>query len=126
MMSCCPHSQFAGRLFSRFSRRYRRRFKKKGFEPSQRQLLEGVERAGIANAAILEIGSGVGYLHQYLLQRGSGVGERSRAHQALREPHAGLADERIRAGSRRETHRTHLGSRREEAVTHQTGISKPL
>lgn len=71
MTCCCPHSRSAGRIFSRFARRYRRRFEKKGFEPSQRQLIEGLERAGWANAAILEIGSGVGYLHQHLLQRGA-------------------------------------------------------
>ena len=71
MMCCCPHSRSASRIFSRFARRYRRRFQKKGFEASQRQLLEGMERTGFANAAILEIGSGVGYLHQDLLRRGA-------------------------------------------------------
>lgn len=71
MRCCCPHSRSAGRLFSRFARRYRRRFEKKGLEASQRQLVEGLERAGIGNASLFEIGSGVGYLHQYLLQRGA-------------------------------------------------------
>lgn len=69
MMCCCPHSRSTSRLFSRFARRYRRRFEKKGLEASERQLVEGLERAGIGNASLLEVGSGVGYLHQYLLQR---------------------------------------------------------
>lgn len=56
MSCCCPHSRSAGRFFSRFARRYRRRIKKKGFEASQRSLLEGIERAGFQNATILEIG----------------------------------------------------------------------
>jgi len=71
MPCCCPHSQSAGRFFSRFARHYRRRFRKKGFEPSQRQLLEGIERVGFRDATLLEIGSGVGALHQALLQRGA-------------------------------------------------------
>ena len=71
MACCCPHSLSAGRFFSRFARSYRRRFKKKGFEPAQRQLLEGIERVGFTDATVLEIGSGVGYLHQRLLQRGA-------------------------------------------------------
>ena len=71
MSCCCPHSRSAGRFFSRFARRYRRRFQRKGFEPAQRALLEGIERAGFQNATILEIGSGVGALHQHLLKQGA-------------------------------------------------------
>jgi SAM-dependent methyltransferase len=71
MTCCCPHSRSAGRFFSRFARRYRRRFRKSGFEPSQRQLLEGIEYAGARDATLLEIGCGVGALHQHLLKRGA-------------------------------------------------------
>jgi len=71
MSCCCPHSRSAGRYFSRFARRYRRRLQKKGFEPTQRSLLEGIERAGFQNATLLEIGSGVGALHQHLLKQGA-------------------------------------------------------
>jgi 2-polyprenyl-3-methyl-5-hydroxy-6-metoxy-1,4-benzoquinol methylase len=71
MSCCCPHSRSAGRFFSRFARRYRKRFKKRGFEPSQRSLLEGIERVGFQDATILEIGSGVGTLHQHLLKQGA-------------------------------------------------------
>ena len=71
MNCCCPHSNSANRFFSFFARSYRKRFEKKGFEPSQQQLLEGLEQAGFADAKILEIGSGVGHLHQTLLERGA-------------------------------------------------------
>ena len=71
MTCCCPHSRSGGRLFSLFARNYRRRFAKKGFEPSQRQLLAGIEQAGFEAASILEIGSGVGHLHMHLLERGA-------------------------------------------------------
>lgn len=71
MSCCCPHSQSAGRFFSFFARRYRRRFEKKGFEPSQKQLIAGLEQAGYSDATVLEIGSGVGHLHQTLLEQGA-------------------------------------------------------
>lgn len=71
MSCCCPHTIAAGRLFSLLSRLYRRRYKKHGLEQSQRLMLEGLMRADIAAARLLEIGSGVGYLNQYLLESGA-------------------------------------------------------
>ena len=71
MSCCCPHSKSGGRLFSFFARSYRRRFAKKGFEPSQQQLIQGLEQTGFANATLLEVGSGVGYMHQVLLEKGA-------------------------------------------------------
>ncbi len=71
-MSCChSHACGADRLFSLFARRYRKRYQKKGLEQSQKHLVDGLKKAGIAGASILEIGSGVGYLHQLLLQAGA-------------------------------------------------------
>lgn len=72
MAACCtPYARSTGRCFSRFARRYRRRFERRGLEASQRQLVAGLEAAGFAGASLLEIGSGVGYLHQLLLERGA-------------------------------------------------------
>ena len=71
MSCCCPHSNSANRFFSLFAARYRRRFEKKGFEPSQKQLLEGLQQAGYQDAKVLEIGSGVGHLHQTMLEQGA-------------------------------------------------------
>jgi len=71
MNCCCPHSRSAGRFFSLFARRYRKRFEHKGFEPSQKQLIEGLDAIGYRENSILEIGSGVGHLHQTLLERGA-------------------------------------------------------
>ena len=71
MSCCCPHSKSGGRIFSFFARSYRKRFAKKGFEPSQQQLIQGLDEAGYKNASLLEVGSGVGYLHQVLLQQGA-------------------------------------------------------
>jgi magnesium-protoporphyrin O-methyltransferase len=73
MACCCPNPLTAatGRFFSRFARRYRKRYARKGLERTQRQLVAGLDRAGFAGAALLEIGSGVGYLHHQLLARGA-------------------------------------------------------
>lgn len=71
MTCCCPHSRSGGRLFSFFARRYRQRFSKKGFEPSQQQLLQGLGQAGFQGATVLEIGSGVGHLHMSMLEQGA-------------------------------------------------------
>ena len=71
MSCCCPHSRSASRVFSLFARNYRKRFTKKGFEPSQQQLLEGLQQAGYQHASLLEIGSGVGHLHMTLLEQGA-------------------------------------------------------
>lgn len=71
MSCCCSHSRSAARLFSAVARRYRRRFARRGFEPSQTQLLAGLEAAGYEGASLLEVGCGVGHLHQSLLERGA-------------------------------------------------------
>lgn len=71
MSCCCPHSVSAGKVFSFFARSYRKRFAKKGFEPAQKQLIAGLQQAGFGDKSVLEIGSGVGHLHQTLLERGA-------------------------------------------------------
>ncbi len=70
-MRCCTHAASASRLFSFFARSYRRRFSKRGFEKSQRLLIDGLHAQGITNRTILEIGCGVGHLHQSLLEQGA-------------------------------------------------------
>ena len=69
-MNCCqpPDSDGIGRCFSRLAKRYSKR---KKTEASQRQLLEGIEMAGTAGRSILDVGCGVGVLHQKLLGRGA-------------------------------------------------------
>jgi magnesium-protoporphyrin O-methyltransferase len=71
MRTCCCHARSAERFFSFFARRYRKRFKRKGFEPSQKQLMAGLEQIGYREASVLDIGCGVGHLHQTLLEQGA-------------------------------------------------------
>jgi magnesium-protoporphyrin O-methyltransferase len=75
MACCCLHNCDTGRLFSRFARRYRKRYERRGFEPSQRQLLDGIRRAGIGGVRLLEIGCGVGALHQRLIEEGAAAAQ---------------------------------------------------
>jgi magnesium-protoporphyrin O-methyltransferase len=69
--TCCLDAGGIGRCFSRLAKFYRLRYEHGGFEPSQRQLLQGLQQAGVPGASVLEIGSGVGYLHQTLLEQGA-------------------------------------------------------
>ena len=73
MSTCCCHAESAGKFFSFFARRARKRFERKGLEPTQKQLMAGLEQAGIQGARLLEIGCGVGHLHQSLLEQGASV-----------------------------------------------------
>lgn len=74
-MNCCCDSNAATRgtniFFSRFSRKYAKRFRKKGLEKVQRYLLEGVKRESIQSKNIIDIGCGVGSLHLTLLKEGA-------------------------------------------------------
>ncbi|XSG86462.1 MAG: class I SAM-dependent methyltransferase [Methylohalobius sp. ZOD2] len=71
MISCCSHARAAEGLFSRLACCYRYRYRLLGLERSQRQLVEGLKDAGCRNARLLEIGCGVGFLHQTLLEQGA-------------------------------------------------------
>ena len=71
MGTCCLHNRDTGRFFGWFAGRYRKRFARKGLEPSQRQLMKGLMSSGFSDASLLDIGCGTGYLHQRLLQAGA-------------------------------------------------------
>lgn len=71
MNCCCPYSQSASRFFSLFTGSYRRRFEKKGFESSQKQLMAGLAQAGYQDTSVLEVGSGVGHVHLSMLEQGA-------------------------------------------------------
>ncbi len=71
MLECCGHAKAAGGLFSRLARCYRLRYQIFGLEQSQRQLVAGLEKVGYQGASLLEIGCGVGFLHQWLLHQGA-------------------------------------------------------
>lgn len=69
-MDCCS-TQGTEKFFSRWSKKYLKRFRKKGLAKEQRYLVEGITRDDISSKTILEIGSGVGAVHMTLLERGA-------------------------------------------------------
>lgn len=72
-MSCCSvPCRDTNRFFSRLARLSRWRFRVFGFEHSQRQLIDGLVKAGVAGASLIEVGCGVGHLHRHLLDLGAG------------------------------------------------------
>ncbi len=71
MQCCCTKSGEAKRFFSWFARRSGRHYRKKGLGKNQQQLASAIREAGIEGASLLDIGCGVGYLHQSLLRDGA-------------------------------------------------------
>lgn len=71
MLECCGHANAAIGLFSRLARYYRLRYQILGLEKTQCQLVAGLAKVGYQGASLLEIGCGVGYLHQWLLEKGA-------------------------------------------------------
>lgn len=71
MSATCCHSKSAGKFFSFLAHGSRKRFERKGFEASQEQLLNGLQEVGYQGATVLEVGCGVGHLHQSLLEKGA-------------------------------------------------------
>ncbi len=72
MAGCCGGTTCGiGRCFGHFSRRYTRRYERRGLEATQKQLVAGLCEVGFDGRSLLEIGCGVGYLHQHLLLRGA-------------------------------------------------------
>ena len=72
-MNCCTSPQCSGTndFFSKWARRYAKRFRKKGLEKVQRLLLDGIRKETVREKNILDIGCGVGSLHLTLLQEGA-------------------------------------------------------
>jgi SAM-dependent methyltransferase len=71
-VNCCSAiNADTGRFFSRLAGFNRLRFRFFGFERTQRQLMEGIQRAGLDGAELLEVGCGTGGLHQALLRAGA-------------------------------------------------------
>ena len=71
-MQCCkPESTEASRFFSWFARRSGKHYRKRGLGKVQSELMAAIRESGIDGATLLDIGCGVGYLHQSLLKDGA-------------------------------------------------------
>lgn len=71
-MQCCrTQRDDTGRFFSLFARLSKRCYQRKGLGKSQEHLIAGLTQVEFSGASILEIGCGVGYLHQMLIKQGA-------------------------------------------------------
>ena len=71
-MGCCAAiNADTGRIFSRLAGIHRLRFRLFGLERTQRQLIDGIRRAGIEGAELLDIGCGAGCLNRALMRLGA-------------------------------------------------------
>jgi len=72
-MSCCSvnNKNGIGCFFSKEAKNFNKRYTRKGFEKSQKQILEYLISGKVNGLSILEIGCGTGHLHRYLLNHGA-------------------------------------------------------
>ncbi len=71
-MICCRLTpDETNRFFSWFARLSRKHYQKRGLSKTQQRLMDGVKSLGYEGARVLDIGCGVGFLHQKLLQDGA-------------------------------------------------------
>lgn len=74
MSSCCAHPSFqssTGKFFSKRSKRYARSYRHGKLDKIQRYLIDGIQSVSLRGKTILEIGCGVGSVHQTLLKNGA-------------------------------------------------------
>ena len=71
-MDCCSrHVGAAQNCFGWMSKMYERRYRRKGLDANQLQMVEALESNGLEGVSLLDVGCGVGALHQTLLEKGA-------------------------------------------------------
>ena len=71
-MNCCSrHTGAAQRCFGWMAKMYERRYRRKGLDDHQLQIVGTLESLGLEGVSLLEVGCGVGVLHQTLLEKGA-------------------------------------------------------
>lgn len=71
MAGCCDPRGCDEFFSARFARRVATRYRKRGPDKAQRRIVEFLERAGIEDLTVLEIGGGVGEIQLELLKLGA-------------------------------------------------------
>ena len=70
-MNCCISETPAGKFFDKESKKFAKKYRKKGLEKITKMMLTGIEEIGINGKTILEVGAGVGGAHRKLLRSGA-------------------------------------------------------
>ena len=96
-MGCCD-PRGCDRFFdARFARREAARYRKRGLDRNARRIVEFLERSGIEDATVLEVGGGIGGIQLELLQRGASRSVNLELSPAYEQEARRLLDERALA-----------------------------
>ena len=71
MAGCCDPRGCDDFFGGRFARRVAKRYRKRGLDRTATRIVTFLERAGVEQATVLEIGGGVGEIQLELLKRGA-------------------------------------------------------
>jgi magnesium-protoporphyrin O-methyltransferase len=88
-MACCTSECYESTFNERHAAKQLRRYRRKGPNKTTRMLLAGLRSAGIGDAAVLDVGAGIGVVHHELLAGGA----RSAVHVDAARPHMRAARE---------------------------------
>lgn len=61
------------RFFTKFSKKYLKRYRRRGLAKEQKYLIEGITMTDIAGKSILDIGCGIGGIHLEMLKHGASM-----------------------------------------------------
>ena len=71
MAGCCNPRGCDDVFGDKFARRVAKRYRKRGLDRTARRMVAFLEREGVKDATVLEIGGGIGEIHIELLKRGA-------------------------------------------------------
>ena len=71
MAGCCDRRGCDEFFGEQFARRVAKRYRKRGLDKTSKRIVAFLERTGVQDATVLEIGGGVGEIQLELLQRGA-------------------------------------------------------
>ena len=69
-MNCCSNNP-TGEFFDKESKKFAKKYRKKGLEKITKSLVDGIDELGINGMTVLDVGAGIGGAHRELLRRGA-------------------------------------------------------
>lgn len=70
-MNCCSSDNPTGKFFDKESKKFEKKYRKKGLEKITKSLVDGIDELGINGMTVLDVGAGIGGAHRELLRRGA-------------------------------------------------------
>jgi SAM-dependent methyltransferase len=88
-MTCCSHECFESTFDERHAAKQLKQYRRRGPNKTTRMLLDALRAGGVRDAALLDVGAGIGIVHHELLADGA----RAAVHVDAAPPHMGVARE---------------------------------